>query len=351
MANRRRGGNGRDVMTISVGVIGLGHWGPNVVRNFVENPDVRVTAVCDIDPQAFVRVKKIISSECKLFTDPDEILKDPHIDAVAITTPAKTHAALAERALKHGKHVMCEKPLAFDGESVLALDALAEVQKKVLLVGYTFLFNRGIEKIKEFVDSGSLGTVYYITATRTHLGLMREDVDVVWDLATHDVAIINYLLGEIPNRIGVTSSSPMGSGRADVAFLGLRYPSGVIGNIHVSWVAPTKVRQLQVVGSKARSLFDDLDQVEPVKLFNKGIRVAEKIEPDFGEFRYLINDGDILSPKLDMEEPLRIEIESFLGMIQGRSITKVTGEFAAGVSPTVAAASRSVENGGVPEDV
>jgi predicted dehydrogenase len=322
-----------------------------VVRNFVENPDARVMAVCDVDPQAFARVKGIIPSGCEFFTDPDKVLKNSHIDAVAIVTPATTHAALAEQALKDDKHVLCEKPLAFDGESVLALADLARSQNKTLMVGYTFLFNRGIEKMKEYVDTGCLGSVYYVTATRTHLGLVREDVDAIWDLASHDVAIINHLLDEIPNQVSVISASPLKSERVDVAFLGLSYSSGIIANIHVSWVAPTKMRQLQVVGSKARTLFNDLDQLEPVKLFNKGIGIAEQIEPDFNAFRYLINDGDIISPKLEMEEPLKIEIESFFGLIRGQSNTKVTSEFVAGVSRTLAAASQSLENGGAPQNV
>ena len=159
-------------MTVSVGVIGLGHWGPNVVRNFVENPDARVMAVCDVDPQAFARVKGIIPSGCEFFTDPDKVLKNSHIDAVAIVTPATTHAALAEQALKDDKHVLCEKPLAFDGESVLALADLARSQNKTLMVGYTFLFNRGIEKMKEYVRCFDFAVREVFTDERRLFGLL-----------------------------------------------------------------------------------------------------------------------------------------------------------------------------------
>jgi len=335
---------GEQNLSLRVGVIGLGHWGPNLVRNFSSNPRVDVVAVCDARPEAFENLGATIGADFKRCSDIRDIIGDPDIDAVVIVTPASSHAEIARQALEAGKHVFCEKPLAFDGETILALDRTAKENDVQLMIGYTFLFNAGILKLRDLMCSDRLGKLYYMKATRTHMGLVRQDVNVVWDLAAHDVAIMNFLLGERPDKVSVVGSNPLGTENSDVAFISLQYPSGVLGQIHVSWVDANKLRTMELVGSKARAIFDDLNNLEPVRLFEKGIGVADTIEPDFGAFRYLINDGDIISPKVHVVEPLRCETDAFVDLILDGKPNPASAVFAADVSAVLSAGDKSSAN-------
>jgi predicted dehydrogenase len=330
------------------GVIGLGHWGPNIVRNIGANRRAVVVAVCDVSTENLQKVSPFVSATCRLESDYSQILVADDIDAVAIVTNAASHASLVAEALKRGKHVLCEKPLGFDAATLLELGRLAVDNGVKLMVGYTFLYNTGVAELKKIVDEGRLGQIYYLDATRTHLGLIRNDVDAMWDLAPHDVAIMNYILGETPFKVSVASTSPLNGSRCDVAFVNLYYSSGVIGHIHVSWLAATKVRVIQIAGSQGRALFDDLDSREPIRVFHKGIDTAGTVEADFGNFRYLITDGDIVSPKVTMTEPLKAEVEAFIGHVLDGSHNPTDYRFAAAVSGTLAAATRSIALGGTP---
>lgn len=337
-------------MKLGIGVIGLGHWGPNIVRNIVTNPRLRLVAVCDKDDGAYRRVAHLTPPDCPFVTDATAVFENPQVDAVAVVTPASQHSDLTRRGLIAGKHVYCEKPFALKVDVARSLCDMAEKRGLKLMVGYTFLYNRAVRKVKSLIQDQRLGQVYYIHATRTHLGLVREDVDVVWDLASHDIAILSYLLGMPPAQVSVLSAHPLGTSRCDVAFIGLSYPNGVIAQIHVSWVDANKQRMIEVVGSKARIVFDDLDNLEPVRIFEKGMGASQRVAPEFGAFRYLVHDGDIISPKVDMAEPLGEALEGFVSSILDGRPTVSDGRFATDVIRALSAARLSMESGGIPRE-
>lgn len=336
---------------MNVGIIGLGHWGPNIVRNLAKHPRVCLKYVCDLSESAFKRVEGLLPSGCKCVTEASVVIKASDIDCVAIVTPASTHYGLTREALRAKKHVFCEKPLAMTQEECEELCELSDSVKRKLMVGYTFLFNNAIRKLKEFIVSGSLGKMYYLTARRTHLGLVREDVNVVWDLAPHDVSIMNYLLDAIPQKVSALSASPLGFDKADLAFITLFYPEGIIGQIHVSWVDSNKERTINIIGSKARAVFDDLNNLEPIRFFEKGIRIADPIEADFGNFRFLLRDGDIISPKVEMHEPLSQMIDAFVRLVLDNEKSVASGHFALGVTQTLVAAHKSMQAQGAAQEV
>jgi len=280
-----------------MGVIGLGHWGPNVVRNLSIHPHVKLQYICDSNPAAFSRVSLLPLRDCRFVEDYRKILQDPAVNAVAIVTPTSSHYQLAREALLAGKHVLCEKPLTTEIAQSEELCRLAGERKLKLMVGLTFMFNTGIRKLKEIYTSSELGRVYYMTASRSHMGLVREDVDVIWDLAPHDISIFNYILDAVPLEVSATGARLLNSDNYDVAFITLYYPGGITGHIYVSWIDSNKERMIRVIGEKARADFDDINNLEPIRIFKKGISVNNGVEADFGKFRYLLRDGDIISPK------------------------------------------------------
>ena len=334
---------------LTVAVIGVGHWGPNVVRNFVNHPRVHLRYVCDIDREAFGRVSNLIGKGCQFVTDPSKIFSDEDIDAVAVVTPAVTHYNLTKQALLAKKHVLCEKPLTLDVGEGEELCRLAEVSGRKLMIAFTFLFNNGVRRLKELNSSDCLGKVYYLTSKRTHIGLVRQDVDVVWDLAPHDICIFNFILDSTPEGVLATGAKPLGMDNYDVAFVTLYYPDEIIGQIHVSWVDSNKERLVCIIGSKARVEFNDLNNLEPIRIYEKGISIAERIEADFGDFRFLLRDGDIISPRTEMQEPLSQMIDSFVSVVLDDKEIISDGRFALEVTRVLVAiqkslASRSIEH-------
>ncbi|MCK4947141.1 MAG: Gfo/Idh/MocA family oxidoreductase [Candidatus Aureabacteria bacterium] len=336
---------------MNIGIIGLGHWGPNIVRNFVGHPRVNLKYVCDVLESSFKGVKGLLPKECKCVTDASLVVNASDIDSVAIITPASTHYDLVKKALLAGKHVFSEKPLALDGAKCEELCAIAKSSGCKLMVGYTFLFNNAVRKLKELIDSERLGKLYYLTAMRTHMGLVRKDVSVAWDLAPHDVSIMNYLLNAVPEKVSAVSASPLGFDQADIAFITLFYPGGIVGQIHVSWVDSNKERRVHVIGSKARAVFNDLNNLEPVRLFEKGICISDSVEPDFGNFRFLLRDGDIISPKVDMREPVSQMSDAFVRLVLDNEENIVDGGFDLGVTRTLVAAHKSMRAGGIPQNI
>ena len=336
---------------LNIGIIGLGHWGPNLVRNFSTNGHCSIRYVCDLKESNFKRVENLTSVKCIKTTLAKELFQSPELDAIVIATSASTHYPLVKKALQAGKHVFCEKPLTLDCKQDKELCDLAERSGLKLMVGFTFLFNSAIQKLKEMVNENRMGKLYYLTATRTHMGLVREDTSAVWDLAPHDVAIMNYLLDAVPERVSAVACSPLGLNNPDVAFINLFYPNGILGQIHVSWVDSNKERILRVIGSKARAVFNDLDGLEPVRIFEKGIGVETQDEVNYGDFKFLLRDGDIISPKIQLQEPLRMIVDSFIRVVREDSKNISDGVYAYNVSRTIIAALRSIENGGSPEEV
>ncbi len=336
---------------LGIGIIGLGHWGPNVARNFSRHPRVRLISVCDVFKSALSRVSEFIPRECRFTTDASELINDPEIDAVVICTPASTHYQLIKKSLLANKHVLGEKPLALNVNAARDLSRLVKLKKLKLMTGFTFLFNNGIRKLKQLIDSGKLGRIYYLTSSRTHMGLIRQDVSVAWDLAPHDISIMNYLIGNIPHSVSAVGSNPLGKKLSDFAFINLFYPGGTVGHIHVSWINSNKERTVRVIGSKARAEFDDLNNLEPVRIFKKGVGISDRIEPDYGEFQLLLRDGDIVSPKIEIVEPLKQMMDAFIGVVLDNKENIPDVGFSAQVTQVLVAAHRSMQLGGVPQKI
>ena len=336
---------------LRVGIIGLGHWGPHIVRNFSTDRRCSVRYVCDLLDSTFQRVENLIQADCAKTTRAEELIQSSEVDAVVVATSASTHYQLVKQALQARKHVFCEKPLTLDWKQDQELNDLAEHFGLKLMVGYTFLFNSAVRELKKLIAQDDLGQLYYITTARTHMGLVRQDTSVVWDLATHDLAIMNYLLDSVPEQVSAVGSHPLGLENPDVAFIHLFYPNEMLGQIQVSWVDANKERMVRVIGSKARAVFNDLDGLEPLRLFKKGIDLDTETQPDFGEFKFLLRDGDILSPKIQQHEPLRMIIDSFVCSVLDSAENITDGIFARNISKSIAAVHRSMSNNGVPEKV
>ena len=334
---------------IRIAIIGCGHWGTNYVRILQLMEEVEVVAVCDKEAKLLQKIQKQYPA-IKTTNEFSSILQNPKVDAVIIATPASTHFALVKESLQAGKHTLVEKPLALSVEEAEELVELAQKFKRILMVGHTFLYNPAVRKMKEYIDQGALGKIYYLLAARTHLGLIRTDVSAVWDLAPHDVSIFSYLLGKEPKKISAVGTSHLKEQFQDLAFVNLFYDHNVIGNIHISWVDSNKLRQVAVIGSKARILFDDLNPLERLRIFEKGVSL-DKPYSSFGEFQLLLRDGDILSPKVEPEEPLRNVCLDFLECIQTGKKPLADGMNGLKVIRTMCAIQKSIEREGTPVSV
>ncbi len=299
---------------IRIALIGYGYWGPNYARVLDEMPDTTVAVVCDSKSdrleRAAARMPHVETSQ-----DLAGVLRRNDIDAVVVSTPASTHYEVARLALESGRHVLVEKPLALEVGQCEELGDLAEKKSRVLMVAHTFLYNSGIQKLRECVQSSSFGRVYYLHSTRTNLGPIRHDVSAVWDLAPHDISIFNYVLGEAPLWTSAIGSRVLGNVREDVAFITLGYANDVIANIHVSWADPNKVRKVVAVGSLQRVVFDDLNDLERIRIYEKGVSVGQMDTESFGEFKLLMRDGDIISPRIEFTEPLKNQCADFVAAV------------------------------------
>ena len=244
--------------------------------------------------------------------DYKDILKNPDIDAVCVASPTNTHFALAKEALEHQKHVFCEKPLALKPQECEELKSLAQRNKKVLMVGHIFVFNPGIVRVKEYIAAGEIGRVYYAYSERTNLGPFRYDVNAIWDLAPHDIAIFNFLFNSRPLSVSARGHKCLGNSLEDLAFATLEYPGNILVNIHVSWLDPKKVRQITIVGDKKMVVWDDLDNVGPVKLYDKHVEKTSTYYESYGEFQLLSTEGSITIPKVGFTEPMKVQNQYFV---------------------------------------
>ena len=330
---------------IKIGLVGYGHWGPNYLRNLQFLDNVEVALVCDQNAKSLGKIHKQYP-HIKTVTEFLSVL-DSSVDAVIIATPAATHYELSQKCLKAGKHVLVEKPLALEVEEASELVQLARDSRRTLMVGHTFLYNPAIQKMKAFVDQGILGKIYYLQATRTHLGLIRNDVSAVWDLAPHDVSIFSYLLGKEPKKVSAVGMCHLNKRLEDVAFINFFYDDEVMGNIHISWVDSNKLRQVAVIGSKARILFDDLNPLEKLRIFEKGVSI-DKPYSNFGEFQLLLRDGDIISPKVEAQEPLQNVCIDFLESIKTGKPPLADGLNGLRVVQAMCAIQKSIERQGEP---
>lgn len=334
---------------LGVAVIGCGYWGKNYVRVFSELPESRLVAVCDREPERLHEMARQYPG-VHLSSQLEDVLALEDVGAVVVCTEPSSHYSVARACMLAGKHVLVEKPLTTTVADAEELSLLAEEQSMTLMVGHTFLYNAGIRKVKEYLDEHE--HVYYLYARRTNLGPIRRDVNAVWDLATHDIAIFNYLLDEIPIWVNAIGVKVLRNCREDVGFVTLGYDNGVVGHIHVSWADPNKMRETVVVCSDKRIVFNDLNPVEQVRLFEKGVKLMESGEAlNYGEYRLQIRDGNILSPKIQVTEPLKEQCRHFLHCVTTGERPMTDGPAGADVLRVLEAIDRSIRNGGAQMEV
>jgi len=300
---------------INIGIIGCGHWGPNHIRIFSSHPGAKVAMCSDLSDERLQAIKNLYPAVV-LTKDYHEILKNNDIGAICIATPTSTHFALTKEALEHGKHVLCEKPLALKPEECLELGQLAEKRKKALMVGHVFVFNPGIVALRDYIQKGELGAIYYAHADRMNLGPFRYDVNALWDLAPHDISIFNYLFDHCPVEVSAQGKKYLGDSLEDVAFVTMEYPKNISVNIRVSWLDPRKVRQITIVGDKKMASWDDLDGIGPIRLYDKHVERTATFYETYGEFQLLSKEGSITIPKISLTEPLKLQDQYFIDCIE-----------------------------------
>jgi predicted dehydrogenase len=333
-----------------IAVVGCGYWGINYVRIISELPDARVVAVCD---QRSERLREVGRNypEIQLTRDLDQILEHEAVDAVIICTTAATHYRIASQCLAAGKHVLIEKPLTTVTNDAERLMRMAQSRELILMVGHTFIYNAAIQTVRRYLYQENIGRLYYLYARRTNLGPIRTDVNAIWDLAPHDISIFNYLLDDRPRWVSAVGARVLGSDQEDVGFITLGYPREVVGNIHVSWADPNKVRELVAVGSNKRIVFDDLNTMERVKVYAKGVAPAQPANSTFGEFQYQIRNGDIISPHIEASEPLKNQCKHFLECVEHGTEPLTHGQAGLDVVQVLTAIDKSIAQNGAPIDI
>jgi len=312
---------------IRLGLIGLGYWGPNLARVMNQSPRCQFVACCDIDANKVEKVTQHYPN-VRGFQTFKELLES-EIDAVVIATPISTHYELARDALRCRKHVFVEKPLADSSTKSRELVELARNAERILMTGHTFVYSPPVVRVKQMIDAGKVGSLHYLSFSRVNLGLYQKDVDVVWDLAVHDVSILLYWLGELPLRACSFGRACVQKAKRDVAYLWFQFPSGAVASCEVSWLSPHKMRRTCVVGSKRMITYDDTEPSEKVKIYDRGVTL--RAPETFGEFQLTYRMGNVLAPYLANVEPLLLEIEHFVECIETNQIPRTDGHFGANV--------------------
>jgi predicted dehydrogenase len=327
---------------LRVGVIGFGYWGPNIVRNFHGQERSRVVAVCDKSPKSQKRVKQSYP-DMHVTDDANELLTATDIDVIAVVTPVWTHYELAKAALENGKHVFVEKPFTCTTPQAEELIELAERKNLKIMVDHTFLFTGAVKRIKEFIDDGTLGNLYYYDSTRVNLGLFQHDVNVIWDLAPHDLSIMDYLIKEKPEAVVATGERHL-NGVADIAFINIFYPNNIIGHINVNWLSPVKVRTTLIGGEKKMLVWNDLEADEKIKVYDKGVQMTS----GEGVYQLLVSyrSGDMWAPRVEQVEALREEAAYFADCILNNKKPFNDGVAGLSVVKMLEAADRSLEQKG-----
>lgn len=337
---------GQDAITI--GVVGYGYWGPKLVRNLSETAQGALTWVADLDAERLARLSAHYPS-LRTTQSYEEMLASD-IDAVVVATPIRTHYRLAKAALLAGKHVMVEKPLTADSREADELVRLADERGLTLMVGHTFEYNAAIRALRDIVRSGELGRIYYVDAARLNLGLFQSDINVLWDLAPHDLSILLYVLGADPLAVSARGSANLRPAVHDVAYLDVSFPGNVLAHLHLSWLDPCKVRRVTIVGSKKMVVCNDLADAEKIRIYDKG--VEEPYETDqFRDFHLAYRYGDVTIPHVPFQEPLRMQCDHFIGCIRTGERPQSDGRVGAKVVRILERADRSLHNGGAREPI
>ena len=323
---------------VRVAVVGLGYWGPQLVRNLYESPHAELVTVCDARPEPLAQIGRRYPGVGQT-TDFAAVLADADVEAVVVATPISTHYPLARAALEAGKHTFVEKPLAGSLAEAEALTLLAREHDLVLMPGHTFLYSPPVQAIRELITSGALGEIYFVSTSRVNLGLHQSDVSVVWDLGPHDFSILSYWLEESPVAVTALSRGCVMPDTPDVAFIQLEYGSGVVANVELAWLAPSKLRRTTVVGSQKMVVYDDTS-AESVRVFDSGVNLPDP--ESFGEYRLSYRTGDIVSPRIEIAEPLALELEDLCRAIRTGSTLRSTPQLGVEVVRVVEAAERSL---------
>ena len=329
---------------IRLGVIGSGYWGPNLIRNYVALPEAEVVCVADVKQDRLDHIKGLYPKieTTKDYTD----FFYMNLDAVVVATPPASHFALAKDCMERGLHAFVEKPITLNSRDAEELVNLAEEKDLTLMVGHTFEYNPVVRKIKEIIDSGELGKIYYIDAMRLNLGLFQSDMNVLWDLAPHDISILLYLLDQDPVSVGARGGDCIFKGKHDVAYMHLKFPDNVLAHVHVSWLDPCKARRYTVVGSRKMLVYDDVESLEKIKIYDKGVETPPYTDT-FGDFQCSYRYGDVTIPHIRFTEPLRIESQHFIDCILNRCEEPLTsGRDGLKVVKILETAQQSLENGG-----
>ncbi len=328
---------------LRIGVIGYGYWGPNIVRNFNGATGAKVVKVCDCNADALKRLNKIYP-EIPVTPDSEDLIRSGDADVVAIVTPVFTHYELAKKALLNGKHVFVEKPFTYTTEQAEELIELAERKRLKIMVGHTFLFTGAVRKMKELIDGGDLGDLLYFDSTRVNLGLFQHDVNVVWDLAPHDLAIMDYLIAEKPVAVVATGESHYNRGMEDIAYVTCYFPNNLIAHINVNWLSPVKVRTTLIGGKKKMLVWNDLDPDVKIRVYDKGVKVTNKE----GVYDLLVSyrSGDMWAPRLDQTEALKHLVEHFIDCVSDGTRPINDGSAGLRVVKMLQAAERSLKKKG-----
>jgi predicted dehydrogenase len=335
---------------IGIGVIGYGYWGPNLARNFMELSGTSLRAVCDSSPKA----REKAAARCpgaKVLADARDVVADPSVDAVVISTPVRTHFELAKMALEAGKHVLLTKPMTSSVDEALRLCELADKGPGLLMVDHTFIYTGAVRKVKQLFDEGSLGELLYYDSVRVNLGLFQSDVNVVWDLAPHDLSILEYLLEDQPVAVSAHGMKHVAGQPENMASVTLFYAANRIAHINVNWLAPVKIRQTLIGATRKMVVYDDMEPSEKIKIYDRGIELAEvESSPEkINELRVGYRSGDMLAPKLDGTEALRFEAKHFLDCVEKRAKPLCDGHAGLRVVRVLEATNQSMAEGRVVE--
>ncbi|MCP5005449.1 MAG: Gfo/Idh/MocA family oxidoreductase [Planctomycetes bacterium] len=329
---------------LNVAVVGCGYWGPNIIRNLYSLPECNVRMICDTDEER-LRHMKTLYADTKTTTNYDDLVNDQDIDAIFIATPVRFHFEMAKKSLQANKHTFIEKPMARSVKECEELVELAEKQGLILMIGHTFIYSEPVRKIKSIIDSGDLGDMMYISSRRLNLGLFQKDINVTWDLAPHEISIILFVLNESPSHVNCQGKAHITEGIEDITNMTVDFHNGCFATIQSSWLDPNKVRETTFVGSKRMLVYNDVEPMEKIKIYDKRVDVPPHYDT-FAEFQYSYHYGDTYSPYLNQAEPLKVECQHFLECIKSGAKPDSSGSEGLKVVQILEASTKSLSNGG-----
>lgn len=331
---------------MNIAVIGYGYWGPNLVRNFSWLEGTHVKYVCDLSEDRLSKVQGQFPNVETVTTDLQQVLQDPTVDAVAIATPVNSHFSLAKQALEAGKHVLVEKPMTDNAKDARTLAELAEEKGLTLMVDHTFLFTGAVRKMKELVDAGEIGDIYYFDSVRVNLGLFQTDVNVVWDLAPHDLSIMSYLIDKKPVKVSATGVAHVNEGMENIAYMTVYYEDNTLAHFHVNWLSPIKVRHIMIGGSEKMIVYDDMESTEKIKVYDKGVEINQNDRDTLYNTLIQYRTGDMFAPKLDGMEALKLECSHFVECIKEKKKPISDGRFGLEIVKMLEASQLSIKQQG-----